>query len=157
MRWEYRTITLACENEVGRDPPVGLAHQAKLNALGAEEWELVAAIPVPDFDVDAWIEELRDRAKGKRQAAPMKELTEDEAIGLLGNQTETTTGVRRLLRKTGIPRDDADDLVKRIVASGRWVAWRPAAKNPPTYIGPAAAMKARCELWAKQQQGELPG
>ena len=112
---------------------------------------------VPDFDVDAWIEELRDRAKGKRQAAPMKELTEDEAIGLLGNQTETTTGVRRLLRKTGIPRDDADDLVKRIVASGRWVAWRPAAKNPPTYIGPASAMKARCELWAKQQQGELPG
>ncbi|MDD5705847.1 MAG: AAA family ATPase [Kiritimatiellae bacterium] len=110
----------------------------------------------PGFDVDAWTEELRERANGKkRKAKSHTELTEDEAIALLGDKTDTTAGIRKMLRKKEITRDDAADLVKKIVASGRWIEWRGIGKNPPTYIGTPAAIKAQRELCMQQRQGEL--
>jgi hypothetical protein len=111
---------------------------------------------VAGFDVDAWLDELRDRTTGKKKATPSRRLSEEDAIALLPGETDTAPGVRRRLRDAGAKRDEADDLVKRLVASGRWEQWRPPGRNPPTYIGPESAMKARRELWAKQHQRELP-
>ena len=112
---------------------------------------------VPDFDVDGWVEEMRERANGKgKRAKVVTELSEDEAFALLGDKTDTASGVRKILRKTGITRDDAGDLVQKLVESGRWIEWRAPGRNPPTYIGAPAAIKARRELCMKQRQGELP-
>ena len=111
----------------------------------------------PDFDVDAWLADIRDRASGKHKAAARRRLSEEDAIALLCGETDTASGVRRRLRDAGVTRDEADDLVKRVVASGHWEQWRPAGKNPPTYVGPGPAMKARRERWAEQQQRNLPG
>lgn len=112
---------------------------------------------VPDFDVDAWVAEMRDRANGKRKTAARCRLSEEDATAVLCSETDTAPGVRRRLRDAGATRDEADDLVKKIVASGKWEQWRPAGKNPPTYIGPESAMKMRREQWADQQQRKLPG
>lgn len=112
---------------------------------------------VPDFNVDTWIEEMRDRANGKKKGKLVKEISEEEAMAILGGKSDTATGIRKSLRKTGITRDEANDLVQRILASGRWEQWRPPGKNPPTYVGTTAAIKARRELWFKEQQRELPG
>jgi len=112
----------------------------------------------PDFNVETWLEEVRDRAKGKRSAAKQarQRVTEDEALAVLRNETDTAPSVRLRLREAGATRDEADDLVKRLVASAKWEQWRPPGRNPPVYIGPEAAMKAKREQWAEQQQRKLP-
>jgi hypothetical protein len=110
---------------------------------------------VPDFDVEAWLEEIRERANGKKKAKPMRQMSEEDAAAFLTGETDTITGARKRLRDAGVNRDDADDLIKKVLASGRWEQWRPTAKNPPTYVGPPSAMKARRELWAKQHQREM--
>lgn len=111
---------------------------------------------VPDFDVDGWVEEIRDRAKGKSASKNKRPMTEDEAVRVVGNETDTATGIRQRLRVAGATRDDASDLVKKIVASGRWEQWQPKCKNAPTFFGPLPAMKTLREQWAKQQQRDLP-
>lgn len=110
----------------------------------------------PDFDFEAWLADIRDRAKGKRSAAPRRRLTEEDAAGVLTSEADTAAGARRQVRDAGATRDEADDLVKKLVASGQWKQWRPAGKNQPTYVGPERLMKLKREQWAKQQQRELP-
>ena len=111
----------------------------------------------PEFNLDAWLEEVRDRAKGKRSSAKAarQRVSEEDALALLRGETDTAPSVRRRLREAGATRDEADDLVKRLVASGQWEQWRPPGRNPPVYIGPEAAMKVRREKWLDQHQPKL--
>ena len=110
---------------------------------------------VPDFDVDAWLTQLREHATGKKASARAIEVTEDDALRALGNETDTAAGIRRRLRKAGARRDDADDMVKLLVAAGRWEQWRPPTKNPPTFIGTGPAIKIAQQRWSEQQQRKL--
>ncbi len=110
-----------------------------------------------DFDVDEWIDEIRERASGRRKKGRPERLTEEQALEALGANTETAGGIRLLLRDAGATRDAADDMAKRLVASGRWEQWRPAGKNQPTYIGTESAMKIRRREWAEQQQRKITG
>ncbi len=112
---------------------------------------------MPHFDVEEWIQEIRDRASGRRKKGQQARLTEDQAVEILGGETETAGGLRLRLRDAGATRDEADDLVKRIVAAGRWEQWRPDGKNQPTYIGTEAAMKSRRREWVDQQQRKMSG
>lgn len=112
---------------------------------------------MPEFDVEEWIQEIRDRASGKRKKGRQERLTEDEAVVILGGGTETAGGIRLRLRDAGATRDQADDLVKRLVATGRWEYWRPDGKNQPTYVGTEAAIKSRRQEWAEQQQRKIIG
>ena len=111
----------------------------------------------PDFDLDAWLEDVRDHAKGKRSSTkPVRQrVSEDDALGMLREETDTASSIRRRLREVGATRDEADDLVKRLVDSGRWEQWRPPGRNPPVYIGTEAAMKVRHDKWMDQHQKKL--
>jgi hypothetical protein len=111
----------------------------------------------PDFDLDAWLDEVRDRAKGKRSStkAARQRISEEDALAMLSGETDTASSVRRRLREAGATRDEADDLVKRLVDAGKWEQWRPPGRNPPVYIGPEAAMKVRREKWMDQHQKKL--
>jgi len=111
----------------------------------------------PEFDLDAWLDEVRDRAKGKRLSTkPARpRVSEEDALAVLRGATDTAASVRHRLRDAGATRDEADDLVKRLVDSGQWEQWRPPGRNPPVYIGPEAAMKVRREKWMDQHQKKL--
>ena len=111
----------------------------------------------PEFNLEAWLEEVRDRAKGKRSSAKAarQRVSEEDALALLRGETDTAPSVRRRLREAGATRDEADDLVKRLVDAGKWEQWRPPGRNPPVYIGPEAAMKVRREKWLDQHQPKL--
>jgi len=109
-----------------------------------------------DFDVDTWLAEVRERANGKKSAKPHKTLTEEDALALLGNETDTSAGARNRLRSAGANRDEADDMIKRLIGSHRLEQWHPKGKNMPTYVGLPAAIQERCALWEKQKQRELP-
>ena len=145
---ENPPVVVACPKNNDGPKPAPFALTLDLTSMTYQE--------IPDFDVEGWIAEVRDRASGKRAATPRRRLSEEDAAVLLTNETDTASGARRRLRDAGATRDEADDLVKRLVAAGQWEQWRPAGKNQPTYLGPEAAMKARREQWAKQQQRELP-
>lgn len=110
----------------------------------------------PTFDVEAWLDDVRDQAKGKRSAKPLHRVSLEDAEALLRGETDTASGARRRLRDEGATRDEADDLVKKLVASAIWEQWRPAGKNQPTYVGAEVAMKKKREQWAEQQQRKLP-
>ena len=111
----------------------------------------------PDFDLEAWLEEVRDRAKGKRSSAKAARprVSEEDALAVLRKETDTAASIRRRLREAGATRDEADDLVKRLVDCGKWEQWRPPGRNPPVYIGPEEAMKLRREKWMEQHQRKL--
>jgi hypothetical protein len=144
---ENPPVLVACpkNNDGAKPPPFAL-----ILDLSSMTYELD-----PGFDVDAWIADIRDRSRGKHKAVASRRVSEEDAVAILRNETDTAPSVRRRLRDAGATRDEADDLVKRIVASGRWEEWRPIGRNPPTYIGPESAMKARREQWAEQQQRAL--
>ncbi|MCE9614259.1 MAG: AAA family ATPase [Lentisphaerae bacterium] len=145
---ENPPVIVACpKNNDGPKPPPF--------ALRLDETTMTYS-PVPDFDVETWLEDIRERANGKKKAKPRRQMSEEDAAEFLTVETDTVTGARQRLRDAGVNRDEADDLVKKLVASGRWEQWRPTAKNPPTYVGPPAAMKARRELWVEQHQRALP-
>lgn len=111
---------------------------------------------IEEFDVDAWLEEMRERASGRKKTVRI-ELTDEEALAVLGSQSDTVTQVRKRLRKAGMTRDDADDMMRRLVDDGHWERWRPPEKNPPTYIGTEAAIKVRREKWMEKRQRKMAG
>ncbi len=111
---------------------------------------------VADFDVDAWVEDVRNRASGRKTRARV-ELTDEQALAVLGSQTDTVTRVRKKLRDAGLTRDDADDTMRRLVDDGHWERWRPPEQNPPTYIGTEAAIKDRRAKWMEKRQRKMEG
>ena len=94
-----------------------------------------------------------DRVKTARASQAMGE---DAALNVLGDETGTAEEVRQRLRGKGVKKAEADDLVKRLVLSGRWIEWRPPTKNPPKYVGPPAAMTRRKAEVMANLQGKLP-
>ena len=48
MKWEYHSITLDAEASSG--PGIGESHVQKLDGLGAEGWELVSVVALPNMD-----------------------------------------------------------------------------------------------------------
>ena len=110
---------------------------------------------IEDFDVDTWLDEVRNRAKGKATGTAKRRLSEDEAVELLADQTETATDLRQRIRDAGASRDHAIDLIKKVIAGGQWETWQPKSKNAPTYIGTPTAIKARREWWAEKRQKKL--
>jgi hypothetical protein len=111
----------------------------------------------PDFDADAWAADILDLANGKKRAkSKPQRLSETEALAMLGSETDTKTGIMQRLKDKGLTRDDAYDLVQRLVSSHKWEQWRQPGKNMPTYIGTGLAVKARMAQWGKDNQPELP-
>jgi len=45
MKWEYHIITLLAEVVGDREYGIGESHVQRLDALGAEGWELVSVLP----------------------------------------------------------------------------------------------------------------
>ena len=107
----------------------------------------------PDFNVEAWIADVRSKGSGRRKAGSRQRLDETRAFAVLNDETNTSAGVRDRLRSEGATRDEADDLVKRLVADGKWEQWRPHGKNQPTYIGTPSAIQERKRQWNKQHEG----
>ena len=108
----------------------------------------------PDFDFDAWAEEVGQRAQGKGGPRRKPSLSEDDAFETLGDTTQTAAQVRQLLRDKGATRDEADDLTKRLVAAGVWAEWRAPLKNTPIWVGPPSAMQRRRAEFAEAMQGK---
>ena len=50
MKWEYHSITLQIEHVGEHQRGIDESHVQKLDAFGAEGWELVAVAPVPNMD-----------------------------------------------------------------------------------------------------------
>jgi hypothetical protein len=146
---ESPPILIACPKN--NDGPRPISFALKLDP------ETMTYREEPDFDVESWIEEIRDRSRGRRRQKARIRVTEEQALEVLGTETETAGRTRMMLRDAGATRDEADDLVKRLVAAGQWEQWRPPGKNQPTYIGTEAAMKYRREKWAEQQQRKMVG
>ena len=146
---ECPPVVVACpKNNDGRKPPP-FAMELDPESMTYEV--------MPEFNVEEWVAEVRGRANGKGSATPHRRVNEEEALELMTHHTDTASGIRRRLRDAGATRDEADDLVKKLVASGKWERWLPAGKNQPTYIGPPAPMKTRRELWGQQQQRQMAG
>lgn len=146
---ENPPVLVACpkNNDAAKPPPFALVLDPATMTYEAD----------PEFDVDAWLAEVRDRAKGKKAASgPKPRLSEEAAEAVMRNRTDTAAGVRFSLRQAGAVRDEADDLVKKLVAAGKWERWRPEGQNSPTYIGPEGAMRARRAEWAERHQRKLP-
>lgn len=136
-------ILVACGkcNDVKRFEPFGMRLEGGVYVHDA------------DFDAEAW----RADVEGRMRTRPKRpRLTDVAALACLGDDTDTSTGVRsRLREKAGATRDDADDACRRLVLSGDWVQWRPNFKNAPTYIGPPKAMERRKAEIKEKLQLEL--
>ena len=84
------------------------------------------------------------------------ELTDDEAVGLLGGVAFSTEQTRMKLRAAGESRDGATDHIRRLLADGKLVSWSPSVPHPPTYIGTAEAIEKIKATMAERAQGKLP-
>jgi hypothetical protein len=146
---ENPPVVVACakNNDGAKPPPFALQMDPGSMTYDA----------LDDFDVEEWIGDIRNRASGRQKKGPRTRLTEEQALDALGAESETAGGVRLRLRDAGAMRDEADDMVKRLVASGRWEQWRPHGKNQPTYIGTEVAVKRRRAEWVEQQQRKMTG
>ncbi len=109
----------------------------------------------PDFDFDAWQEEVNARSNGKCKVRRGPRLTEDEAFAALGDKAATKTEAKQILRDAGATRDEADDLCKRLVVSRKWTEYRPPFQTTATYIGPPAAVARRKGEILESAQGKI--
>ena len=141
------------------DPPLVCAH-AKCNDKPKEKPFAIRLDPETmtynredGFDLEAWQAELSARARGKRGPKKGPAMTEEQAVEALGDKVGTTAEVIQILRDKGANKDDAADLLKRLVLAGTWEQWRPPTKNAPTYNGPPDALKKkRLEVADKLQK-----
>lgn len=125
-----------------------------------DEWRLVQDVYLdraPDAHKPYWTpsenQEPLAAGGGGRHSI---ELTDDEAVGLLGGVAYTTEQTRMKLRAAGESRDGATDHIRRLLADGKLVSWSPSVPHPPTYIGTAEAIeKVKAEM-AERAQGKLP-
>lgn len=111
--------------------------------------------PIEGFDLETWLADVGQRANGRCASKRKPGMTLDAAFAALGDNADTKTAVARLLREKGATRDDAKDQVDKLLDSGRWVEWRDARKNAPTYVGPPSAIeRKRAEAQARKTQDE---
>jgi hypothetical protein len=143
------------------DPPLVCAH-AKCNDKPKEKPFAIRLDPETmtynredGFDLEAWQAELSARARGKRGPKKGPAMTEEQAVEALGDKVGTTAEVIQILRDKGANKDDAADLLKRLVLAGTWEQWRPPTKNAPTYNGPPDALKRKRTEVADKLQKKL--
>lgn len=105
------------------------------------------------FDLEQWQADLSARARGKRGPKKGPAMTEEQAVEALGDKVGTTAEVIQILRDKGATKDNATDLVKRLVLAGTWEQWHAPVKNGATYVGPPDALKKkRAEVADKLQK-----
>ena len=109
----------------------------------------------PEFDFEAWGKEVGQRAQGKTTSRKGHRLSDEDAVAALGDTTQTATQVRILLMDKGATRDEANDLVKRLVDAAVWMEWRSPGKNPPVWVGPPSAIKRRRAEFVETAQGKI--
>jgi hypothetical protein len=142
-------------------PPVLLFNKKASNGLPYKpialrlDSETMLYHPDPDFDFDAWQEEVNARANGKGKTRRKPRLSEDAAFDALGDTAVSKTEAKQILQDAGCTRDEADDLCKRLLVSRKWTDYRPPFKNPPTYIGPPAAVARRKAEILESAQGKI--
>ncbi|NCC94216.1 MAG: hypothetical protein EOM10_13190, partial [Opitutae bacterium] len=125
-----------------------------------DEWRMVQDVYLdraPDAHKPYWTpsedQEPLAAGGGRRHSI---ELTDDEAVGLLGGVAYTTEQTRMKLRAAGESRDGATDHIRRLLADGKLVSWSPSVPHPPTYIGTAEAIEKIKATMAERAQGKLP-
>ena len=156
-----RSVWNLAPGDESDNPPV-VGFHAKHNDSPADkpfalrlDADTMTYTPVPDFDFEAWQADVSARAAGKGGAKASIRLSLDDACNALGDKTETKTCVLTVLRDAGVTRDGAEDLVRRLLADGRWVSWRPPGRHSPTYIGSPAAITRRKAEVADQVQRRI--
>ena len=140
-------------------PPLVMAH-AKTNDSQKERPFAIRLDPETmcynredGFDLEAWQADLSAHARGKRGPKKGPAMTEEQAVEALGDKVGTSAEVIQILRDKGATRDDAKDLVARLVIDGKWEQWRAPVKNAATYVGPPDALKKkRAEVADKLQK-----
>jgi hypothetical protein len=81
------------------------------------------------------------------------ELTDDEALALLGGVAYTTEQTRNRFRSAGTSRDGATDLIRRLLVAGKLASWSPSIPHPPTYIGTVEAIeKVKADVAERAQR-----
>ena len=108
------------------------------------------------FDLDAWASDLQARGNGKRPVKKPVRLTDVQAMEIFASEAMTKTQAHNLLRDRGASRDDAPDIVRRLLAAGTLEQWQPSGKNQPTYVGTPDAVRQRREQWNIDRQKQLP-
>lgn len=108
-----------------------------------------------DFDFDSWQEEVNARANGKGRPRRRARMTEDEAFSTLGDRAETKTEAQQILREAGATRDEAADLMKRLLIAGKWTEYRPPFQHTAVYVGPPAAVSHRKAEILEAAQGKI--
>ena len=156
-----RCVWNLAPGDESEEPPVVMVH-AKSNDTRKEKPFAVRLDPetmtynlAEGFDLDQWQADLSARARGKRGPKKGPAMTEGQAVEALGDKVGTSTEVIQILRDKGANRDDAKDLVARLVVDGKWEQWRPPLKNAATYVGPPDAMKKKRAEVSKQLQKKL--
>lgn len=154
-----RCVWNLAPGDESESPPLVMVH-AKHNDTPGEKPFAVRLAPETmtyhreeDFNLEQWQAEVSARARGKRGPKKGPAMTEEQAAEALGDKVATSAEVIQILRGKGANKDDALDLLKRLVLAGTWEQWRPPTKNAPTYNGPPEAMKKkRAEVAAKLQK-----
>lgn len=143
------------------NPPLVAVH-AKSNDAPKEkpfalrlDVESMLYIRVEDFDLESWRADLAGCANGRGTRAKRARLSEDEAFEKLGDKAVSKTEAKQTLQDAGCTRDDADDLMKRLVTVGRWVEYRPPFKTTAIYVGPPAAVEKRKAELMEARQGKI--
>ena len=108
------------------------------------------------FDLDAWASDLQARGNGKRTVKKPVRLPDVQAMETFASEAMTKTQAHNLLRDRGASRDDAPDIVRRLLAAGTLEQWQPSGKNQPTYVGTPDAVRKRREQWNIDRQKQLP-
>ena len=140
-------------------PPLVMAH-AKTNDSQKERPFAIRLDPETmtynredGFDLEAWQADLSAHARGKRGPKKGPTMTEEQAAEALGDKVGTSAEVIQILRDKGATKDNATDLVKRLVLAGTWEQWHAPVKNGATYVGPPDALKKkRAEVADKLQK-----
>ena len=97
------------------------------------------------FDLEAWRNELNDRANSRRR--PAKAIASggtDKAFERIASHgTATKTEAKALLREIGLTRDQSDDALRQLLHTGKLVSWTPAGKSMPTFVGTPEAIESK--------------
>ena len=143
------------------NPPLVCAH-AKHNDTPGEKPFAVRLAPETmtynredGFDLEAWQADLSARARGKRGPKKGPTMTEEQAAETLADKVGTSAEVIQILRDKGATKDNALDLVKRLVLAGTWEQWHAPVKNGATYVGPPDALKKKRAEVADRLQKKL--
>jgi hypothetical protein len=136
----------AKSNDSKRHPPLAVRLDPDTMTYSVEE----------GFSMEAWQADLSAKSKGKRGPKKGVDLSEEQAVDALGDESKTAGEVVQLLRDKGANRDTAKDLLQRLTLDGTWDSWRPPTKNAPTFVGAPAAIRKRKKEVADQLQRKLP-